>query len=95
MIANIAIGDEVFKGQVLASVGTSSVTAPCDGIVEDIASFAGGYVKLRTFEQLQLSCPADLSVINSVRDSQSLKLDDGSRVWVDSVSNIIEDGQGK
>lgn len=95
VIANIAIGDEVFKGQVIVSIGTSSVTAPCDGIVEDISSFAGGYVKLRTFEQLQLSCPADLSVINSVRDSQSLKLEDGSRVWVESVSNIVEDGQGK
>ncbi len=95
IITTVGIGDEVFKDDVVAYLGSKEITTSSNGIVEDVASFAGGYIKLRTFDELKLTCMADISVINKVKDCLTLQLEDGTAVSVDSVSNVLEDNQGK
>lgn len=95
VISTVSIGDEVFKNDVVAYLGKKKIRSTYNGIVEDVASFAGGYVKLRSFDNLKLTCMSDISIINKVKDCQTLQLADGNKVNVDLVSNIIADNQGK
>lgn len=95
VISTVSTGDEVFKDDIVAHVGSKEIISPCNGIVEDVATFSGGYVKLRTFDNLKLTCMADISTINKVKDCKTLQLADGKKVNVDLVSNIIADNQGK
>lgn len=95
VISTVSIGDEVFKGDIVAYLNRKEIISNYNGIVEDVASFAGGYVKLRSFDNLKLTCMSDISTINKVKDCQSLELADGNKVNVDLVSNIIADNKGK
>lgn len=95
VISTVSVGDEVFKGDIVAYIGGKEIISNCNGIVEDVASFAGGYVKLRSFDNLKLACMSDISTINKVKDCQTLELADGNKVNVDLVSNIIADNKRK
>ncbi len=95
VISTVSIGDEVFKDDIVAYLGSKEIRSNYNGIVEDMASFAGGYVKLRSFDNLKLTCMSDISTINKVKDCQTLQLADGNKVNVYLVSNIIADNQGK
>lgn len=95
VISTVSVGDEVFKGDIVAYIGGKKIISNFNGIVEDVASFAGGYVKLRSFDNLKLACMSDISTINKVKDCQTLELADGNKVNVDLVSNIIADNKRK
>lgn len=91
----VSVGDEVFNGEVVAHIGNKEIKSDCNGIVEDIALGAGGYIKIRSFDNLQLTCLSDIETVNKIKNCKTLQLEDGRKVKVDSVSNIIENNQVK
>lgn len=93
--STLSMGDEVFVGDVLAHIGNKEIKSAYNGVIEDVASYAGGYVKIRSFDELQLSCNANMSTINKVKDCETLQLSNGNKVNVEKVSNMITDNKGE
>lgn len=91
----INMGDEVRTGDIIAYIGDREIKSPYNGIVEEIASYSGGYVKLHSLDELKLECMADRELIDKIKDCETLKLEDGNKVYVDFISNVAIDNQVK
>ena len=93
--AVVGIGDEVFKDKVVAYIGDKAVKSEYNGIVEDVDPTPGGSVKVRSFDNLKLTCYSDLSTINKIRECKDLQLENGNKVKIEEISNLIVDNKVK
>ncbi len=93
--AVVGIGDEIFKDKVVAYIGDKAVKSEYDGIVEDIDLTPGGSIKVRSFDNLKLTCYSDLSTINKIRECKDLQLENGKEVKIEEISNLVVDNKVK
>lgn len=93
--ALVGIGDEVFEDKVVAYIGDKAVKSEYDGIVEDVDPTPGGTIKVRSFDNLKLTCYSDLSTINKIRECEDLQLENGKKVKIEEISNLVVDNKVK
>lgn len=91
----VSVGDEIAKDEIIGYVGDKEILSLYDGIVEEISTYGNAYIKVRSLEERVLTCMVDIDKSSKFKASNDLHLEDGSKVTVESVSNIAEGNQVK
>lgn len=86
------IGDEIMTGDTIANVDGKDIKSTINGIVYDIDLSDGGYIKVGSIDKLQMVSLLDKRAADKIRNIKELKLEDGRKVTVKRISNILTDG---
>lgn len=86
-------GDEVLKDDTVANVNGRNIKSTYNGIVDDINLSDKCNIKLKSLDKLALACNLDKNIANIVRSQKTLTLEDGRKVTVKRVSNIMTDNK--
>lgn len=87
----VDVQEEIFEGQVIAKIDGKDLVSTLDGIVEDVVEGEEGYIKVLSFSNPELMCNVSPQVAKSIKGLDSLVLEDGRKVKVKSISNIMID----
>ncbi len=93
--AFVSVGDEIVKDEIIGYVGDKEILSVYNGIVEEISVYGDAYIKVRSLEELTLTCMVDIDKASKLKSNSDLYLEDGRKVTVKNVSNIAEGDQVK
>lgn len=85
----VTIGDEVYKEEIVATIDNLQIKSPCNGIIEDIVQ--GEYIKICNIDEMKLVCTVDRKTADKLGSKESLYLENGEKLSVERVSNIMVD----
>lgn len=91
----VNVGDEVRVGDILAYADKKEIKSKYDGMIEEVLSDSQGYIKIRSFDNLKLTCMTDRKIIDKLKDCTNLKLENGNKVSIDFISNVLVDNKEK
>lgn len=92
---DVSVGDEISKGEIIGYVGDDEIISLYDGIVEDIVVYSDAYIKVLSFDEKVLTCMIDIDKALKLKEINNFYLEDGSKITINSISNISENNQVK
>ncbi len=88
----VAENDEVYKNQTIANIDGKKIVSQCNGVICEINEMEG-FVKVLSYDEPELNCYVEKKIADALKANDSLKLEDGRKVTVKSVSNTMVDNR--
>ncbi len=83
--------NEVHKGEIVGYAEGVPVISNYDGIVTEICTDNGGYIKLQTFDNPVISCYVSERNIEMMKKAERLEDDEGNILTIEKISNICSE----